>query len=305
MVNKPRPFYFLGIIIALFPVCLTAQVNVNYKNAINKIKDDHTYIVGFSPILSNKAAFLDIFQKYWTITKGISFISPNDLPDRLDPADSYFVVTREIDGEARGTEAVDASIGLWMPKNRVLRKHKTFSNSTDNFIGSIVLTPNVHYTGRRVADTVGANSIGYWSRGNLKNFLQEFSAAILLGKKVDVSDDIADTSQLKSLKSQTLYCSPDVFYQSNSDGDKAKFVEEVFQQYPYSYSVISTNELSAKILADKEPFYYLIYLHNHVAGNVVAIMNSSTGQLIYSRTKSSFTDQIRPEYLKDIFKGIN
>ncbi len=305
MVDRPKPFYLLGILIALFPIGLRAQVNVDYKNAINRIKDGHTYIVGFTPILSNKEAFLDIFQKYWTITKDVSFISPNDLPDRLDPADSYFVVTREIDGEARGTEAVDASIALWMPKNRVLRKRKSFSNATDNFIGSIVLTQNVHYSGRRIADTVGANSIGYWSRGNLKNFLQEFSAAILSGKKADVSDDITDKDQLKLLQSQTLYCSPDVFFQSTSNRDKAKFIKEVFRDYPYPYSVISIDQLSAKILADKEPFYYLIYLHNHVAGNVVAIMNSRTGQLIYSRTKSSFTDEIKPEYLKDIFKGVN
>jgi len=304
MYDKPKPFYFLVILIALFSFRVSAQVDVNYRNVINQIKDGHTHILGFAPLLSNEDAFLDIFQKYWTITKGIDFIAGNKLPDKLVSGDSYFIITDETDPNFRGREAVDAAVGLWVPRNKISGKHTGFTDTTLHQVACITLTQNLRFKGRGPNAAI-SNSIGYWSRGNMKNFLQELSAAILSGKKVDASDDITDKAQLKLLQNQILYCSPDVFYQLNDTGDKTKFVKDVFQYYPSNYSVISTDELSAKILADKEPFYYLIYLHNHVAGNVVAIMNSSTGQLIYSRTKSSFTDQIRPEYLKDIFKGIN
>ena len=48
--------------------------------------------------------------------------------------------------------------------------------------------------------------------------------------------------------------------------------------------MISTEELSEKILEDTDPFYYLVYIKSST-DKYVTIYNSVTGDIVYSRYK--------------------
>jgi len=244
---------------------------------------------------------MDAFKKYWTYTKGVDFVNEDDLQGSLVLGDTYFSLGTQSATYSNGTTVSDMFLGLWTPKERAVRKGKDFSSNSEILVASITLTENTHPK-KEGPRTDGTGPIGYWTPGNLKNFLQQMGAVLLSGRKISVADDISDKTQLKLLQNQTLFCSPDIFYQYKNDDDKTKFIREVFEDYKYDYRILSPTELSDKILADKEPFYYVVYLHNYVAGKIVAVVNSRTGQLIYSTRKVSFAAHIKSGDLKDIYK---
>jgi hypothetical protein len=301
MYHKCRGLCATIILFFIVSLNVKAQVSVFSKDALDQIKNGNTHIVIDPFILLHKDAFLDAFKKYWTVTKGVDFVNEDDINGNLVAGDSYFSLGEQSVTYSNGQTVSDLFLGLWTPKERAVRKNKNFSASSEILVASITLTENMHPK-KAGPNADGTGPIGYWTPGNLKNFIQQLTAVISSGKKIAVSDDITDKQQLKLLQSQTLYCSPDIFYQYKDDEDKTKFIREVFEDYKYDYRILSPTELSDKILADKESFYYVVYLHNYVAGKIVAVVNSRTGQLIYSTRKVSFAAHIKSGDLKDIYK---
>jgi hypothetical protein len=302
MYHKYRLFFAAIMLFSVISFNVTAQVNVFSKNAIDEIKNGTTHVIINPLILLDKDAFMDAFKKYWTYTKGVDFVNEEDLKGSLVFGDTYFSLGTLSATNSNGTTiASDMFFGLWTPKERAVRKGKDFSSNSEHLVASITLTQNFHPK-KAGPSTDGTGPIGYWTPGNLKNFLQQMGTVLLSGKKILVGDDITDKAQLRLLQNQTLFCTPDIFYQYKNDDDKTKFISEVFEDYKYDYRILTPDELSAKILADKELFYYVVFLHNNIAGKIIAVVNSRTGQLIYSKHKVSLSVHIKSGDLKDIYK---
>jgi len=109
------------------------------------------------------------------------------------------------------------------------------------------------------------------------------------------------------LKNQTLFCPDDNFHKMNAfnaaDGKETIHPDEIFQDYKFSYKILSNKELEDKLLADSEPFYYLLFLRNSSA-KMVGIVNSRTGEIIYCRYHKLLAFALNPGDLKEIYKEI-
>jgi hypothetical protein len=63
--------------------------------------------------------------------------------------------------------------------------------------------------------------------------------------------------------------------------EKAEKAEEMFSKYPYKYEVISSEDLNKKIMAS-ENIYYLITCIFGRNCKIINVVNSQTGQIVYS-----------------------
>jgi hypothetical protein len=229
-------------------------------------------------------------------------------------------------------------LDIWMPSESEIKKQKHASaNSRASEIVNIYLTENTEmmvkalkekddshvkvYRGDSHYELVGVysqfdfNGDGYllnWSPGIVKNYLQLLGAKLQTGKKYSFSDDVTDKKQLPLLAGKILYCTNEVLNKMGAfagvnkirtDADKAEEIAKLFEDYHYDYKVLTSSELEDKILADQEPIYYIIFLNSSKAGKFLAVVNSSTGEIIYSRSKA-MSINLKSSDLKDLYKEI-
>lgn len=299
MRRKLLPRIFPFILFLTGSLTVKAQLNVYFKDALEQIKNGYTHIIVDSNYFVSGSKYVDIIKKNWTLTKGIDLVKSEDLDGKMVLGDSYFMFGTEVGTYSNGMSVSDLIFGLWTPTERAVSHQWHFTSNSLKLLVSVVLTQNTHPR-KEGPPADGTGPIGSWSPGILKNYMQQVTAALEASKKIRITDDITDKEQIKLLQTQTLYCTPDLFYQYKDDEDKTKYIKETFEDYKYDYRILSPDELSDKILANKEPFYYVIYLHNYIAGKVVAVINSQTGEIIYLRRDVSFAAHIKSRDLKEI-----
>ena len=87
-------------------------------------------------------------------------------------------------------------------------------------------------------------------------------------------------------------------------GDESKKHEEkdIFEDYTLKYKLLPMKELSDKILTDKTPFYYMVYIKSST-DKFVTVYNAATSEIIYSvYTTTSYN--LKSSDLKDLQKTI-
>lgn len=94
---------------------------------------------------------------------------------------------------------------------------------------------------------------------------------------------------MKLLKNQTLFVPKWILKRMSIFTQKLKGIdtpEELFKDYEFSYNMLAHDELNSKILSGEE-FYYLMHtqFNEH---QILSIINSVTGAVIYSSEKKSF-----------------
>jgi len=139
-----------------------------------------------------------------------------------------------------------------------------------------------------------------WSEGLLKNYLQGFMWYIAQNKKFfDDYTDIYEKDKMELLKHDTLFI-PDFAFTEYSLSNKIKDtpvlvtknntkvgiakekqnMKIICGEYKHPYKIISSKELSNKLLHDAKPFFYLMYVVDGTFKNIT-IINSATGENIY------------------------
>jgi len=180
-------------------------------------------------------------------------------------------------------------LSLWMPM--INKKGETYRKS----ISRIELHPTfVDYT--HITRSSSDKALDYlynkgnlknWTIGFLKNYLKNVNDLLLNESEKWLYSNVNKKKEIKKLKKATLYI-PDYtmikFNKFSGDESKKHKVAKVFKSYPYKYEIINTEELSKKIIEDKEPFYYMVYIKSST-DKYVTIYNSVTGEIIYSRYK--------------------
>ncbi|MGZ5244654.1 MAG: hypothetical protein ACXWW0_12110, partial [Bacteroidia bacterium] len=102
-----------------------------------------------------------------------------------------------------------------------------------------------------------------WRPGFIKNYLQQLQRDLKISEDKKTKVFVANPAALKILKNDTLYTPHDDL-----------------KKYPYKTKVISMDELSDKIINDKEPFYYLLSV-DLLMTEFTYVANSKTGEIIF------------------------
>ena len=311
---KQSKFFYLSLLVFIcFAARTRAQVEILEKNVTEKIKNGHTHVIVSDVHFPNSEQFLSIFKQYWTLSKDVDFVSVKDLPANIVAGDNYFVLeTLRLTGFS-GSSAMFIYLDLWLPNGKAL-KDKKFKIDHGDQMAHVLLSADL---GTILSGYFASQDFGYdfdagghiyhWNPGILKNYLQLLSARLQIGKKDDYHDDITNKEQLKLLKNQTLYCPEDNLHKMGTFVKEGKTVDikDVFEDYKFSYKSISDHDLGQKILDEKSPFYYLLFIRNSTS-KLIAVVNSVTGEIIYERYDKSMSIQnLKSGDLKDLYKAIN
>jgi hypothetical protein len=156
-----------------------------------------------------------------------------------------------------------------------------------------------------LTDYSGEGHIRNWGPGILKNYLQILMQMLDAGKEVKLYSQQLEDPKVKELKNKTLYVPDYVLTKFNKfSGDETKKHEEkdIFEDYKFKYQLLPIAELNKKILEDKEPFYYLVYIKSST-DKFLTIINSSTGEIIY-KVYYPASYNINSDNLEDLCKTI-
>ena len=252
------------------------------------------------------------------MTKGVDFI--NDFPATIIAGDSYFSLeTLSLRGYY-GSEAIYLYLSLWTPDEKRLENNKKFRIEDEIPIAHIQLSADMrtlktlYMSGiLRNKDNVsfdfdGDGHIFNWSPAILKNYLQHLTSLLQTDKKADFTDDITDKTQLQLLRNKTLYCAEETIHKVGTfmkpDTKEIVDTNKVFEDYKFEYKIIAGKDLEKKILTETKPFYYLLLLRNSDT-KMIAVVNASTGELIYSHFVGMAYLELKSADLKALYKAVN
>lgn len=151
------------------------------------------------------------------------------------------------------------------------------------------------------SDYDGNGHIRNWGPGILKNQLQALIGFLNKNEPRKLFPAINNPTEIAKLKKEVLYVPDYVLIKFNKfTGNEAeKHTEkDVFEDYKFKYKLLSTAELNQKIVTDKTPFYYLIYIKSST-DKYITVFNSVTGEIIYSKY-SPMSYNIKSGDLKNI-----
>jgi hypothetical protein len=300
------------LLLIVFFVEAKAQVQVYEKNVLERIRDGHSHIVVSDTSFKQSAEFLDIFKKYWTLTKGVDYIKESDLPGHMMAGDSYFSLMAT-SVTIHSSTNIYTDLYLWQPTKKAL-SDKKFRIDHEDLLGDVILSGDMQ-TIMNIAVSAkfsgshfdGPSYFYHWNPGLLKNYLRVLSTWVKEGKKLSAVDPITNKEQLKGLRTNTLYFAKDnlakmgLFVKAGKEADE----KNIFENYQLKYEVISDEDLGEKILSGKEPFYYMLLVRQSL-DKLLVVINSQTGEAIYSRYERGFfgVQNIKSGDMKDLYKEI-
>lgn len=176
-------------------------------------------------------------------------------------------------------------LSLWMNK-KIKNKEKIL------VFGRIELHPAINATPNRSANdhSIDWNNVQFsnLNPGFLKAYLLVLNNYLTLGKTRYLFQNEVNDEQLKKLKHDTLFI-PDyilIKYIDPKSGVLTKYnLNEIIQNYPFPYRVVSEKYLSNKILYSQKEINYLIFVRSS-GEKFVTVFNSNNG-ISFNRHKSS------------------
>lgn len=142
--------------------------------------------------------------------------------------------------------------------------------------------------------------------GYLKNYFQKINAHLLSEERYWIFGN-DQSPELKALQNHTLYV-PDYLSVSYSkwkakdkDGGSGA-IENLFEEYAYSYEVIKDEELSQRILAGDD-IYYMRYVRVNTE-RFVQIVHAPTGEILYRDYIPGIGANLKPKRIGDLSDAI-
>ncbi len=248
---------------ALITFSLNAQITKPYKEkALLDLKEKTmTYFV--SPGGSNDKDFKDVINKYWTATK-FDIIKPDEVKKNLNPTSIFFSDISNTLYDFNGVNKGVSSFGyqMWSPTQKMIENNKDSKPLEFKFYQQF-------YEIKMEGD--------YWYAGFFKNFLQQIQYYMKNLAEKGKTEDVADPSKIAELKNAILYVPNYVMNKASDDKTPA----ELFSKYPYKYQMISSEDLNKKIMAGENIYYLLTCIYGQNC-KIINVVNSTTGQLVYS-----------------------
>ncbi|HWZ02923.1 MAG TPA: hypothetical protein VNX40_04880 [Mucilaginibacter sp.] len=306
-------YFAITSILFLFSLNLAnAQVDGLSKNSLEQIKEGHTHVIVGDLNFSQADRYLEVFKKYWTLTKGIDFIKAADLQNNMIAGDSYFNISTFTYTGSEGQYSVSNYMDLWIPKEKALKKAKDFSIYDENILlrahlsadlGTMLLVHGASLSMKKNPDFGidfdGGGHFYNWGPGMLKNYLQQISAQLQNGKKISYDDELEVKSQLQNLKADTLFCAQNNLIKMSRKDDKNFDPADIFKDYEFKYKVVSDKEIQEKIVSSNRSFYYLI-LFRTTNSKTIYVINASSGEIVYARHHGMASENLKSGDLEDL-----
>ena len=298
-------YALLFLVFSAFTV--KGQIIIEDNKKLEKIKKGNTYIMVGSTKFPGADEYLKAVKKDWTLSKGIDYLSP-DNPGNISPDDSF--LSLEALTETRGSLVnIYYYLSFWTCKESYFKKKRDLKRSDHELVAKVCLSVDPKAFAAKSFfkdhDFDGGGLLHNWSPGMLRNYLQQLTRLLNTEKKVKVQDDILNKAELVNLSKETLYV-PDfnlLGFSPFLGRKKAADEEKIFEDYPYPYKIVSKAELDQVILDSDKPSYYLIFIKDS-SNKVVCVVNSNTGETVYSNAKS-FSYNLKSGDVKDLLKEIN
>lgn len=319
----------LVVSIVLFSTSLSfnakSQIGITNVAEIATVKKGTTYVAMKDPTSEKAKAYIEAIKSTWTISK-LEFIKYSELSKYVSAENSFLTIdgynrsSQYSSEEKLGQNKLYAStcvyLSLWTcdPKffeedKSKKKKKKEFYDMKQNEVAridlytdfvTIVEPDNIYYS-----DYDCDNHIRNWSPGILKNYIKTLMTYLNKAEEKSLYKSITNEKELKNLKKEMLYVPNYVLIKHvkmTGDESKKHDEKEIFEDYKLKYKLLSTDELSDKILTETTPFYYMVYVKSNTE-KYVSIINSVTGEMIYSRY-TPMSHNIKSDDLKDLYKAI-
>ena len=143
-----------------------------------------------------------------------------------------------------------------------------------------------------------------YNPGFLKNYFQKVNDLIIEEKKYWMFKE-DDMPEIKELAGQTLFVPSYLSrkYKSKKDGEENEmYIKELFKDYKYDYKVVSSEDLSSRIM-NKEEFYYIRYVRI-MSEKFLQVINAKTGEIIYRNYSPSLSKNIKGKFFKHLSETI-
>lgn len=273
------------IILTFFVQTIKAQYYVTENKNIDEIKSGTTYVIMKDPNSNNLAPIKNAIRQGWTFTKGVEFITPEQINDHLKPENTFMTVVIDVFYSSTTSAFPSIDLKIWqLNKKYLLRKGAIEKQDMVNVATITVSTdPNIaRNSNQKDVENWNWNlseKATNWIPGIIKNNLQ--GIAIRLQEINQPVKKEAKNTELSALKNDTLYVA--AFSLLDYKGEIRNNSEKIFTEYNYKYKIIDSEELNNKIMRG-EKFYYATFIRSSSA-NVFFVTNSLTGKQLFSHTK--------------------
>lgn len=294
-----------------------SQIVLSNVGEIAKIKSGTLFVAMKDPNSVIDKEYAALFLKNWTFSK-VECIKYSEVEKNIAPNNSFLT----IGAAASGVESVAGSnadfsktnvfLELWTTNGKFVynpakRRHFNLNDKIqiariEMFTDYVVAAnPSMLYK----TDYDGKGHIKNWGTGIVTNYIQTLVAYLNNGKEHNLTTEIANREELKKLAVETLFVPNYVltkFSKSSADETKQSDEKEIFEDYKLNYKILTTSDLNRKILEDKTPFYYLLFIKS---GNdkFINVVNSISGEIIYAKgTSQSYN--LKSSDLKELQKAI-
>jgi|GEM_PF-4198089 len=160
------------------------------------------------------------------------------------------------------------------------------------------------YQEKKAKDLMDEPDFYNFQLGFIKNYFQILNKGLTERRTLDLEEKVIDESNIELLKDQTLFAPEWILKRVNKFTAVLKKIEtpeELFKDYDYNFEMLSYDKLNDKILSGEE-FYYLMHtqFNEH---QILSIINSATGAIIYSAEKKSYN--VSSKDIRNISKAIS
>ena len=190
-----------------------------------------------------------------------------------------------------------------LEKNR-LNFARFYLLPTNDFLIDVIKKKGMDYLSNR---TFNEEVFYNYKLGFLKNYFQFINDKISNNENYWFYQEDSFTEKIADLKSKTLYVPAYLMKHLVRDEENNEKVDEkledYFKDYSYKYELIEDDEINNKILNNEE-FYYLRYARVN-AERFIQIVNSKTGEIIYTNYKSGMSIRLKPKHIEEISKIIS
>jgi hypothetical protein len=254
---------------------------------LKQLKNSTTYIVVTDTNNEKTREYMDIYKKYWKLSP-IVFISPSQVKDSLGL--NRFFITIEVVHSAWTTTSMpqghQVSISSYWSNFNFRACYKRRGEILQDIVASMSIYCDPKYANSSYILDYSGGHIRNWGPGVFKNIIQELVSALDKGKKRPYNFEVMGKKTMSELKKKTLYVPDYVLLKFNERTRQETWISDekkIFGSYKFDYKIISIDELNRKIQSDSTTgFYYLSFIRNSSV-KYINVVNSLTGEIIYSR----------------------
>ncbi|MES2410677.1 MAG: hypothetical protein V4535_04455 [Bacteroidota bacterium] len=304
---------FVGIIIIVIPIKIYSQIAITNVTEIGKIKNGTTFFAMKDPASPKAAAYADAIKKSWTFSK-VECIKYTEVEKNIAPNNSFVTIGANMTSSNSTMESTETRIylELWTTNGKYTydpKKRKHFNQADKISLATIELFADFtaqNYPSSLYKMDYGADGhLENWSPGVIANYIQQLIILLNKGETREAKTVFYNKDELKKLASETLLIPDYVMtkFSKNADDESKKYdTKEIFDGFNLTYKLLSSEELSDKIMNNPTPFYYLLFIKTKDE-KFVTVTNSKTGEIIYTDYSGS-TSNFKSSDLKDLQKVV-